>query len=41
MAFIRHPKDFFSGLIFVAFGLAAIIIGSNYSLGTEARMGPG
>jgi Tripartite tricarboxylate transporter TctB family len=41
MAFIRHPKDFFSGLIFVAFGLAAIIIGSNYSLGTAARMGPG
>ena len=41
MAFIRHPKDFFSGLIFVAFGLAAIIIGSNYSLGSAARMGPG
>ncbi|MDQ6923904.1 MAG: tripartite tricarboxylate transporter TctB family protein [Pseudomonadota bacterium] len=41
MAFIRHPKDFFAGLIFVAFGLAAIIIGSNYSLGTAARMGPG
>ncbi len=41
MAFIRHPKDFVSGLIFVAFGLAAIIIGSNYSLGSAARMGPG
>jgi len=41
MAFIRHPKDFFAGLIFVAFGLAAVIIGSNYSLGTAARMGPG
>lgn len=41
MAFIRHPKDFVSGLIFIAFGLAAIIIGSNYSLGTAARMGPG
>lgn len=37
MAFIRHPKDFFAGLIFVGFGLAAIIIGSNYSLGTAAR----
>jgi TctA family transporter len=36
MAFIRHPKDFFAGLIFVAFGLAAIIIGSNYSLGSAA-----
>jgi hypothetical protein len=41
MAFIRHPKDFFAGLLFVAFGVAAIIIGSNYSLGTAARMGPG
>src|SRR5229473_2536330 len=41
MAFIRHPKDFFAGLIFIAFGLAAIIIGSNYSLGSAARMGPG
>ncbi len=41
MAFIRHPKDFVSGLIFVAFGLATVIIGSNYSLGTAARMGPG
>ncbi len=41
MAFIRHPKDFFAGLIFIAFGLAAIIIGSNYALGSAARMGPG
>src|SRR5437879_13720115 len=41
MAIIRHPKDFFAGLIFVAFGIAAIVIGSNYPLGTAARMGPG
>ena len=41
MAFVRHPKDFFAGLIFVAFGLAAVIVGSNYSLGSAARMGPG
>ena len=41
MSFIRHPKDFYSGLIFVAFGVAAIVIGSNYALGTAARMGPG
>ena len=41
MAFIRHPKDFFAGLLFVAFGVAAIAIGSNYTLGTAARMGPG
>jgi hypothetical protein len=41
MAFIRHPKDFFAGLLFIAFGIAAIAIGSNYALGTAARMGPG
>ncbi len=41
MAFIRHPKDFFAGLLFIAFGVAAITIGSRYTLGTAARMGPG
>ena len=41
MSMIRHPKDFYSGLIFIAFGVAAIVIGSNYALGTAARMGPG
>ena len=41
MAFIRHPKDFYAGLLFIAFGIAAIVIGSNYALGTAARMGPG
>jgi len=41
MAIIRHPKDFLAGLLFIAFGVAAIVIGSNYTLGTAARMGPG
>lgn len=41
MAFIRRPKDFYAGLLFIAFGVAAIGIGSNYALGTAARMGPG
>ncbi|HEY1458890.1 MAG TPA: tripartite tricarboxylate transporter TctB family protein [Casimicrobiaceae bacterium] len=41
MSIIRHPKDFYSGLIFIGFGVAAIVIGSNYALGTAARMGPG
>ena len=41
MPSIRSPKDFLAGLIFVAFGLAAIVIGSAYPLGTAARMGPG
>lgn len=41
MAFVRHPKDFLAGLLFIAFGAAAIVIGSNYALGSAARMGPG
>lgn len=39
-SFIRNPKDFWSGVIFIFFGLAAIIIGLDYSMGTAGRMGP-
>jgi Tripartite tricarboxylate transporter TctB family len=38
---IRYPKDFWAGLMFIAFGSGAIAIGANYPLGTAARMGPG
>jgi hypothetical protein len=38
---IRSPQDFGAGLIYVAFGVAAIWIGRNYSFGTAGRMGPG
>lgn len=41
MAAIRHPKDFWSGVIFIALGIFAIVYGLKYSLGTAARMGPG
>jgi len=41
MAAIRHPKDFWSGILFVAIGTAAVVLGSKYNLGTAARMGPG
>ena len=41
MANIRHPKDFASGVMFTAFGIAALVIGADYRLGTAARMGPG
>ena len=41
MMSIRHPKDFYAGLLFIAFGAAALVIGSDYPLGTAARMGPG
>lgn len=38
---IPRPKDFYAGLLFVAFGVAAMVIGRAYPLGTAARMGPG
>ena len=41
MEFIRNPKDFWAGLLFIGLGIAAIAVGSNYTLGTAARMGPG
>ena len=41
MAPIRHPKDFWSGVLFIAVGAFALIHGSKYTLGTAARMGPG
>lgn len=41
MVKIPRPKDFYAGLLFVAFGVFAIIVAWNYPLGTAARMGPG
>ena len=38
---IRDPKDFYAGLIFIVVGVAALLIGRDYSLGTTTRMGPG
>lgn len=37
---IRSPKDFWAGIIYMAFGLSAIVIGREYGLGTALRMGP-
>lgn len=39
-SFIRHPKDFWTGIIFLSVGLAAIIIGRDYAMGTAGKMGP-
>ena len=38
---IRSPKDLLAGLLFIAVGIAAIALATNYTLGTAARMGPG
>jgi hypothetical protein len=38
---IKSQKDFFSGLMFTAVGVAFAWGATKYSLGTAARMGPG
>jgi len=38
--FIRHPKDFWTGVIYLFFGIAAIVVARDYPMGTAGRMGP-
>ena len=39
---IKSPKDFWAGVLFIAFGLVAMVIAlKNYQFGTAVRMGPG
>lgn len=38
---IRSQEDFWSGLMFIGFGVAAIIISRDYPMGSASRMGPG
>jgi Tripartite tricarboxylate transporter TctB family len=38
---IRAHSDFWSGLLFVAIGVAVLVLARNYRMGTAARMGPG
>ncbi len=38
---IRSQRDFWCGLLFVAIGVAVMVLARTYRLGTAARMGPG
>ncbi len=38
---IRHQKDFWSGVLFFALGLAFVGFARDYAMGTASRMGPG
>ncbi|MCC6949624.1 MAG: tripartite tricarboxylate transporter TctB family protein [Bradyrhizobiaceae bacterium] len=38
---VRDQRDFWSGILFMAFGCAGLWFGRNYAIGTAARMGPG
>lgn len=37
---IKAPKDFWAGLMFMAFGIGFLLIARNYAMGTAVRMGP-
>jgi hypothetical protein len=37
---ITNGKDFWAGLMFIAFGLAFMWVSGNYAMGTSVRMGP-
>lgn len=39
-SFIKHPKDFWTGVLYVTIGLAAIVIARDYPMGTALKMGP-
>jgi uncharacterized membrane protein YfcA len=38
---IKNQKDFWAGVMFIAFGLFFAGFGTQYTFGTGARMGPG
>lgn len=41
MRTIRNREDFLAGLLFIAFGVAALVFSRSYPVGDAARMGPG
>lgn len=41
MLHIKNSKDFFAGLVFLFFGIGAMVFATGYQIGTAARMGPG
>src|SRR5688572_9566152 len=41
MSRVKDQKDFWSGILFIAFGCAGLWFGRNFAVGTLSRMGPG
>lgn len=38
---IRNSKDFYTGILFIFFGILAVLISRAYPMGSAMRMGPG
>ena len=41
MGMIRHPKDFWAGVLFIVLGGVGFLIALDYAMGSAGRMGPG
>jgi hypothetical protein len=41
MVRVKNPQDFWSGILFIAFGALALWLGRDYAMGTLAKIGPG
>src|SRR5262245_38772879 len=41
MSRVKDQKDFWSGILFIAFGCAGLWFGRSFLVGTLSRMGPG
>jgi putative tricarboxylic transport membrane protein len=37
---MKNPRDFWTGVIYVAVGAGAVVVARDYELGTALRMGP-
>lgn len=38
---IKSQEDFWAGLMFIGFGLVAVVVARDYPMGSAMRMGPG
>jgi hypothetical protein len=38
---LPRSKDFYAGLLFLGFGVLALVVGRHYTMGSAVRMGPG
>lgn len=38
---IKSPEDFWAGIMFIGFGVIAIVVSRDYPMGSAMRMGPG
>jgi hypothetical protein len=40
-SFTRNPKDFYTGLLYIGFGVAGLYIAKDYGMGVASKMGAG